>query len=372
MADHREYAESAQFLRSVLDSINDPIKVIDRGRRIFYVNKAAEEFAGATLAEIFCERCHERFQGRPEPCEHCLAEATFEHGRPLRTMVRLDEGPRKGYFEIFTYPLGDRPEFMIELVRDITERRRLEDELLKADRLASVGEVAAAVAHEIRNPLGAIITALDLLRVQPEQPPDEEDMSLLAAVKKEARRLNQIVTDFLRYARPPTPKLEPVDLRALVSDTVTALRNSEKLQGQVHFGVELPADLPPVLADPNQMRQVLWNIGRNALEAMPEGGSLRFVGRVSEGQVELAVADTGTGIIADDMEKVFAPFYTSREEGTGLGLSIARRILEAHGGSIRAETERAAGSVFILTIPAAPLVPRSGERLLPHGTHSGG
>lgn len=361
MADVRDYLHSAQFLRSVLDSIIEPVKVIDRDYRIIYVNKAAEELAGASLAEMFCERCHERFHGQPEPCQHCLAQATFEQGQPLRTTVQVDQEGQARYLEIFTYPLGEASSLMIELARDITERKRLEQELLKAERLASVGEVAAAVAHEIRNPLGAITTASDLLRTEPGHTLDEEDVALLGVVERESRHLNQIVTDFLRYARPPTPRLEPTDLQTVVTDTVTALKQSEKLQTEVHFDVQWPPGLPPVLADPGQMRQVLWNIGRNGLEAMPHGGTLSFSASMGDGGVELAVADTGTGVLADDVESIFEPFYTSRDDGTGLGLSIARRILEAHGGSIRVETERGVGSVFTLTIPAAAPAVRGEE-----------
>lgn len=362
MADRREHYESAEFLRLVLDSMEDAIKVIDREHRILYANKAAEEFAGASLAEMFCQRCHEQFFGRPEPCDHCLADSTFERGRPLRTVVRLDEGAKTGDFEIMSYPLDDGSPLMIELTRDIGERKRLQEELLRAERLASVGEMTAMVAHEIRNPLGAVIAALDLLRVEPGRPPDDEDMALLSVVRKETKRLNQVVSDFLRYARQPRPQLAPVDLRELAEETVAALKNSEKLRGEVEFDLGgMPPDLPQVLADPSQLRQVLWNVGRNALEAMPDGGRLAFSAGPTDDGVELTVTDTGTGVLVDEVEKIFEPFFTNREDGTGLGLAIARRILEAHGGSIRVQTERGAGTAFALTLPAAALVSGSEE-----------
>ncbi len=357
------------LVQAVLDSIQEPISVIDRERRIMYANRAARQLAEADLSDIICRCCYQRFWGRPAPCEHCLADATFQEEEPLRcsATVRARDGTDR-HIEIQTYPLRvgpGRPAYMVEVVRDVTEQRQLEEKARRNEVLASVGEVAAVVAHEVRNPLGAMITALDLLDPVAGRAVTPEDVTLHDVLRREAARLKAIVTDFLQFARPSPAQAEPLDLEVLLDDVIGGLRRTQPDRARAVITREPVGGLPRVLADPSKLRQALWNIGQNALEAMPDGGTLVFAPRPSGDTVQLDITDSGEGIEAGRLEQVFQPFYTTRERGTGLGLTIARRLAEAQDGSLTVRSAPHQGTTFTMSLPAAPAL--EGR---PHGTHT--
>jgi two-component system nitrogen regulation sensor histidine kinase NtrY len=225
--------------------------------------------------------------------------------------------------------------------------------LAQAERVAAWREVARRLAHEIKNPLTPIAMSVETLRdahAKGRQDFPEIFDEGTQAIGEEVRRLKRIVDEFSRFARLPAPERAPVPAEELVG-AVLALFPSPPAGVEVEREVE--AALPPVLADRDQVLQVLLNLVRNALDAMPSGGTLGVAARRAGGAVAFEVRDTGPGIAAEDLERVFEPYFTTKEGGTGLGLAIARRIAEEHGGALEVESSAGRGATFRLTLPVA-------------------
>ena len=234
--------------------------------------------------------------------------------------------------------------------RHLAQVKGLEAEMARGERLATVGNLAAAVAHEIRNPLSAISMGLQRLRAEFEPAEREEYRRMVDLVQGEVRRLNAIVEEFLSLARPIELRPEPVPVAALLDEI---RRLVEPQAGRAGIVVEQtgPDSLPDLRADRDRIKQVLLNLVLNAIEAMPSGGKLTLGAAASGPALTLTVTDTGSGIPPDLLPRVFEPYVTSKTRGLGLGLAIARRIVEAHGGRIEAESGAGQGARFRVTLP---------------------
>jgi len=235
--------------------------------------------------------------------------------------------------------------------RHLSEVKRLESEVERRERLSSLGNLAAVVGHEIRNPLNAISMGLQRLRRE-FQPNDNlaEYTRMVDVTQGEVKRLNGIVEEFLSLARPLPLKLESVKVEELLKE-VTALVEADAESRGVRIVLNAPFDLPLARWDRDQMKQLLLNLVVNSFEAMPQGGTLTVAASALRKALVLAVEDTGEGVPPDLLPKVFEPYVTSKTKGLGLGLAIARRIVEAHGGTIEAKSQAGKGSVFTVTIP---------------------
>lgn len=234
--------------------------------------------------------------------------------------------------------------------RHLAEVRTLEAEMERRERLSTLGNMAAAVAHEIRNPLNAVSMGLQRLRVEFQPAETEEYRGLLDLVQGEVRRLNTIVEDFLSLARPLALKPEPIQVPALL-DEVLLLADGPARASGITIERAIGAELPPLEADRDRIKQVLLNLVLNALQAMPGGGTLTLGASASGGTLTLCVTDTGDGIPPEVRPRLFEPYVTTKAKGLGLGLAIARRIVEAHGGRIEAENRPEGGSRFRVTLP---------------------
>lgn len=240
--------------------------------------------------------------------------------------------------------LADTFNYMAKTLR---EKERL---LVRSERLASIGEFAAGLAHEIRNPLGSVVTAVNLLSFG--NVSAQEEAALKGVVKKETERLNRILGDFLIFARPLPPKMAHADLNEILKETLEMAKRNDLFSGDISVNLDLDEEMKPLKLDPDQMRQVFWNIYINSIHAMKDGGNLTLVSRVTDDRAVVSVIDTGHGMEEEDMEKIFEPFYTTKEDGTGLGLAIVSRIIEAHGGRISVESRVGEGTTFMIEIPA--------------------
>jgi PAS domain S-box-containing protein len=249
-----------------------------------------------------------------------------------------------------------------DLKKSYAELAHTQEQLVQRERLAALGELAAVVAHEVRNPLGAIFNSVSSIRriigaANPALP-------LVEIVAEEADRLNRIVDDLLHFARPPSPSPTPVPLQRLLEDSVRAALAGATAKVEVAWVVEAEV---PVLVDERMIRQAFLNLALNAVQAMPQGGTLRIVVRreaSARPEVQVEFTDTGTGIPADLRARIFEPFFTTKAQGTGLGLAIVKRIVESHAGRVVLESEPGQGTTFRLFLPCEPeatltLVPAS-------------
>jgi PAS domain S-box-containing protein len=233
---------------------------------------------------------------------------------------------------------------------DLTEQAALNARVAQAESLATIGEMAAVVAHEIRNPLGSIVMAAKQLASGQLEASDRE--MVLKVLRGESQRLNEALTNFLSYARPRAVKREPKDLNELVAEVVNIVKSNTDLIQEVRVKIKLSRSLKPFPMDPDQVRQVVWNIVLNALQAMEGKGSLTVDTGHADRFAFLRVADTGPGIPAASLETIFKPFQTTKQQGTGLGLAIAERIVKAHGGRIKVDSEPGRGTTFTIHLPS--------------------
>jgi signal transduction histidine kinase len=222
------------------------------------------------------------------------------------------------------------------------------EQLRRADRLSALGELSAGLAHEIRNPLGSVEGAVQILRRQ--ELPVETRQEFGDLAQREVNRLKDLLTNFLDFARPQTPKRVSTTPSQLLESVSKLAAETAKMSG-VHVRVESSAAVPAVSVDPEQMKQVLLNLAINAIQAMPAGGQVLLRAVRKPESVVIEVQDEGVGIPPDDLERVFNPFVTTRADGTGLGLSIAYQIVSQHGGHIAAQRNPERGMTFRVTLP---------------------
>jgi two-component system sensor histidine kinase HydH len=234
---------------------------------------------------------------------------------------------------------------------NMREIKALEDEVTRKEHLATLGNLSATVAHEIRNPLNAISMGLQRLKSE-FQPTAEHDqyVHFIELIRGEVHRLNTIVEQFLSLARPLELKREPVQVAELLKELSLFVQNDAQSSG-IRISVEAAPELPAASLDRNYMKQVLLNLMLNGIQAMPGGGTLTLEAKAARGELLLAVADSGTGIPEENLAKIFEPYFTTKADGSGLGLAIARRIVEVHGGAIGARSEPRGGTRFEISLP---------------------
>jgi len=255
--------------------------------------------------------------------------------------------------------LADRERKQRRKLQEATEQltrvyRELQDsfeQLKRADRLSAVGQLAASLAHEIRNPLGSIEGAADILE-KPQTSP-ELCKEFLGIIRKESRRLNRLLTNLLDFARPRRPEFQAVGLEPLIDSVITLLSPTAQLSG-ITLRKSMPVSVPALESDPEQIRQVVLNLTMNAIQAMPEGGEVELAVEPGERDITIAVTDQGGGVAPEDLDKIFDPFFTTKENGTGLGLSVAHRIVDQHGGVLSAKRNEDRGMTFSIVLPRKP------------------
>ncbi len=239
------------------------------------------------------------------------------------------------------------------IFQDLTHYKQMEEDLRRKEKLAAIGEMAAGLAHEIRNPLASLYGSIQLL--QGEIPLEGTQERLMGIVLKESERLDALITDFLLFAFPHVGEQEPICLRDLVEETLELFKKGPHFQETLRITVHVEPRVR-VLGNRRQIQQILWNLLLNATQAMPEGGEIRVEAerirnRSGPASVCWRVKDNGRGIAAGNLRKIFDPFYTSRQGGTGLGLAIVHRIVENHGGRIHVQSEPGKGAVFEIVLP---------------------
>jgi signal transduction histidine kinase len=322
----------------------------DEGQRIFGVALGAVQIAAGVLFWPSAGRST-GFRG-----ERLLAGLLTLWGihRIVTQFVSAEPGSAAylamhGVF-ITLYFLSTFAVIIMVLERARSESERLHARLREFERLATAGELAAGMAHEIRNPLAAIVNATALLTDEAGLTPDERSATL-GAIRSEARRLNRILSDFLHFARPQAARRTPGDIREVVQHVSGLIRDDRSRAPRVDVKVAVDPAVPRFAFDRDQVTQVLWNVALNGVEAMNGRGRLSLEVARQDGAVALAVSDTGPGIPRERLPRVFEPFYSGKLNGSGLGLTIADRIVAAHGGHIEIDSEPGRGTRVTLLFP---------------------
>jgi two-component system sensor histidine kinase PilS (NtrC family) len=241
------------------------------------------------------------------------------------------------------------PRGWLIVFQDITNLKRMQEQVVHAERLAALGRLAAGLAHEMRNPLGSISGSLEIIRDGANL--DEDERRLIRINLTELERLADLVTQMLELARPRPPNHATVDVTQLTSDIVRALKTSSEAE-ELTFELNLPDSLT-LRADPDQMRQLLWNLLRNAVQASPPGAVVRVRAKQKPSSVVFEIQDEGAGIPPDDIERVFEPFFSTKRGGIGMGLAICRQVVVGHRGDITVELVEPTGTLFRVELPTA-------------------
>jgi len=339
------------FHENVVQSIPSGVFTTDGEGRLTWLNRAALDMTGYETGAVLHRSWWEVFGGKRDNAFRKVPDS-FEVESQRADGSRLVLGMTLSPLTEGNVRVG-----LVGVFKDLTQMRDLEEEMRRREWFAKIGEMSAGMAHEIRNPLGGMAGALQMLRKEPTI--DEENARLMDIATREATRLNAIVTEFLRYSRPPDLNLKECDLRELVDDTVALIRHDGHLREVQAVTVHHGEHVPMIQVDPDKMKQVFWNLATNALQAMPAGGRVTISTarrRVTSGKrsgdiVEVAVQDTGVGIKKEDLNKIFFPFFTTKQNGSGLGLATAQRIVDQHGGWIRVDSEEGKGARFAVCLP---------------------
>jgi two-component system sensor histidine kinase HydH len=325
---------------------------LDSEERLTAFNETAETLLGQRAAQALGRPAAEIL---PAPCREIMAEL----GRQRRLIDREIDCPVAGRtlpLEVIATPLqeeGGRWVGYVLLLRDLTEVRRLTQEIARSRRMASLGSLAAGVAHEIRNPLSSLKGFAAYFRERHGEIPEEREAA--EVMIQEVDRLNRVISQLLEFARPVAMKLTPTPLAALIRHTLHAVEAQARGKG-VAIQADLAAPVAEVPLDADRFSQVLLNLYLNAIAAMEERGGTLQVALHAEGerQVRITVADQGCGIAKEDLPRVFDPYFTTKPAGTGLGLPIVQKIVEAHGGEVTVESEAGQGTQVTIRLAAAP------------------
>ena len=345
---YEQTKQSEAQYRTLFESAGPSLVIIDEKQAFQLVNCAFEKLCGYKRKDLIGKRTLDLFlkfknngAAPPDPTKTGHFETEFQdrHGQVIQIHLTSTSIPGTHHT-------------LVSII-DMTKQRELERRLYRSEELASIGELSAGIAHEIRNPLVAIKTSVSLLQDEPELTDDGHQ--LLDVVKEETDQMAAIVEDFLQFARPKPPSFEEVEINQVLRDVVK--RYKEVSNGQNIEWIETFDDrLPLLLLDRYQIQQVITNLVLNGLDAMESGGTLEIISsRIKSGtlknHVQVAVKDTGDGIETDHLNKIFQPFFSTKEKGTGMGLAICRRIIDQHGGDIQVDSETGKGTCFFIFLP---------------------
>jgi two-component system sensor histidine kinase PilS (NtrC family) len=367
-----DYDQLEAFNRNIVQSLDSGLLTIDLDGRVNFLNRTAEKILnrkGEGLKNLFI---HDLF---PEIAV-CLEELKRKAFSPSLAYQRYEAllsggSGEKTYLGFSISPLTDPEGAIIGhtlIFQDITRFKKMEEQMKRYDRMAAIGALAAGMAHEIRNPLASLSGSIQMLKS--ELSLDSQQEHLMEIILRESERLNALITDFLLFAHPPQIQRSPVEIAQILNETVELFTHSPVFHKGLHITKPQGNGGPEAWVDPDQIRQVFWNLLINAAQAIPDEGNIQigverandslgggFLLSADPGEkewIKIMIADSGNGISPEEKEKIFEPFYTTKEGGTGLGLSIVHKIIENHHGTIRVESDIGRGSVFTVFLPAGP------------------
>ncbi len=345
------------FHENIVRSISSGVFTTDEAGRITSFNPAAEEVTGSAFKEVQGRSWREVFDWHPNGPSEEQDQLTAVSAR-FEVECRRADGSRL-VLGMTVSPLHEQgaQRGLVGVFKDLTQIRYLEEEMRRREWLANLGEMSAGMAHEIRNPLGALAGAMQMLRQDVGS--DDTSQRLMDIAIREAKRLDNIITEFLQYARPPALNLREHDLNKVLADTLDLIQHEARSRNGMIIVPKPAAGTLTAQVDQDQLKQVFWNLAVNAFDAMADGGVLTITTgsrRVEvEGHrtdvIEIAFQDKGEGIPKQNFDKIFLPFFTTKKEGSGLGLAQVHRIVDLHGGWIKVESDVGNGARFVVCLP---------------------
>ncbi|MEW6489455.1 MAG: ATP-binding protein [Thermodesulfobacteriota bacterium] len=383
--------QAKQEIEAIFDSITDPTFVLDPNLRIVRANRGLTRMVTKPFGEVLGRPCREIVGPVGQGCDRCGARRAFETGKPVTSELRTPDGT---IYSVNFFPMFQRGrvEAVVGRYRDVTAERELEHRLLQSEKMASIGQLAAGVAHEINNPVGFILSNLNRLaehagelaqcaghirgigedvRAGRQDPVAawhayweardrfeldfllEDTGDIVSECREGAERIRKIVADLKTFSHPDAKDWERADLNAGLESTLNIAWNELKYKCEV---VRDYGEIPQVLCRPQQVNQVFMNLLVNAAHAIPEWGTVTLRTRADGDRVVVSIADTGTGVAPESLKRIFDPFFTTKPtgQGTGLGLHIATNIVRSHGGEIRVESQVGVGTTFRVALPVTP------------------
>ena len=352
-ADRLATLSEKAHLQHVVDQLEDGVIFLSREMKILFFNKAAEEVLGRPLEQAVGEPLAALLP--PTHPLRPLAERVLEGGAGFRnTAVAMAVGERRRECLVSAFAVEDRSQVMgaVILFKDLESIKTVQSLVSYSAKLAALGRLTSGVAHEVKNPLNAMMIHLELLKDRLEAAPDDVQKSL-AVMGGEIRRLDRVVQGFLRFMRPQDVTFKPTDVNALLASVIALVEAEWQARG-VRLVAELDPALPAINADDELLRQAFLNILQNACQAMPDGGAVTVsTERLGREAIRVRVRDEGVGIRPEDLDKIFKLYFTTKPDGNGIGLSLVFRIVQLHDGAIDVDSAVGRGTTMSVRLPVS-------------------
>ncbi len=349
----QELDDAKNFMESIIQSIGSGIIITGDRDQIAYINRAGEKILGYSKEEMANKPVSALGLREKQSMLRSLLDHQDDDTRKEGWMRRKDQVDVPVGFAINNH-LSVKGEIVGKIIifRDLTKIYKIQEEILRMDRLVSLGKLASGIAHELRNPLAGIKTTAQALGEEFSE--DDPRREYLARITKEIDRLNELLKTFFSFAKPQKLNLVYCHVKDIINEIIPFLIKEIADQG-IRLSEHYDPGLPRIKIDKGQMHQVFLNLFLNALQAMPNGGELGVkVYSIVPGLIEIRVSDTGKGIPPHIVDRIFDPFFTTRPKGIGLGLSITYQIIKKHGGTIKVETQLEKGTSFLINLPLKP------------------
>ncbi len=350
----KKLADLQALHERIIESIRSGLITTDLDGTIYTFNAAAQEITGFQAEDMEGENISLLFGKIDIEIEQSIQAAAEGEQLPrFEASLETPEGfaVRIGYSISQLFSEDNEATGLIVTFQDLTEIRSMEESVRRKDRLAAVGRVGAGLAHEIRNPLGAMRGAIQVLEAN--TPAQSVQADLMGIIMRESDRLNSIITNFLSYARPKVGNFTEIDVSEAIRETITLLRHSPDVGENHVLAEQLPPEPVFISADSTQIKQIFWNLARNSIQAMKDGGKLTIkLAPLSLSRIRITFEDTGNGMTPDQVEQLFEPFAKSTSGGTGLGLSIVYQIIRDHNGTINVRSIEGEGTTITVELPA--------------------
>ncbi len=368
-----DYEQLEAFNQNIIQSLDSGLLTVDLQGRINFLNPTAEKILHRKEKELKDRLISDLFPEIGQGIEGLKKKMSspLPAYQRYETLLPSEKG-RKTYLGFSISPLTNPEGSLIGytlIFQDITRYKEMEEQMKRFDRMAAIGSLAAGMAHEIRNPLASLSGSIQMLKSELDLDPQQEH--LMEIILRESERLNALITDFLLFAQPPQTNQSSWEIGTILDETIELFKHSPVFRQELQITRSYENGNIHAWVDPDQMRQVFWNLLINAAQAIPEKGEIRiglmkvngipiknptFPSNQPEREwVQIAITDSGVGISPQEKEMIFEPFYTNKEGGTGLGLSIVHKIIENHHGLIKVESELGKGTTFSVFLPTRPL-----------------